>query len=136
MQKNIGIWIDHEKAFLVSIQDKRESSKKIQSEVESHIKALGGSRPTTPYGPQEASAEKKLDERRKQQLHKFYQKILPELREISKIYIFGPGEAKHELDKEIKKSKELSLKRVKIETADKMTENQIKARVKNYFEEV
>ena len=48
--------------------------------------------------------------------------------------IFGPGEAKIELKKEIEKSKELAGKIKKIESADKMTIKQITAKVKAFFE--
>ena len=53
--------------------------------------------------------------------------------DADKILIFGPGEAKIELEKELKKSKELSLKIVGVEPADKMTEKQIAAKVKKVF---
>ena len=46
--------------------------------------------------------------------------------------IFGPGEAKGELKKRIKKNK-LSGRIVGIETVDKMTHRQILARVRQYF---
>jgi hypothetical protein len=49
------------------------------------------------------------------------------------VLIFGPGEAKLELENEIRKSKELARKLVGVETADKMTERQIAAKVRRYF---
>ena len=48
-------------------------------------------------------------------------------------YIVGPGEAKIELRKEIEKRKEFASKKLHVETADKMTEKQIKARVRQFF---
>jgi len=45
----------------------------------------------------------------------------------------GPGEAKLELKKEIEKSKALIPKIVGVQTSDKMTNNQIAAKVKSYF---
>jgi len=55
------------------------------------------------------------------------------LRDAERILICGPGEAKFELEKEIKKSKELSARIVGIKPADKMTERQILAKVKVFF---
>jgi len=133
MTKNIGIWIDHEKAFIVSMIGGEEKINKIESQVESHIKALGGSRSTTPYGPQDVSAERKLEARRKQHLHKYYLKLINEIKDAQKIYIFGPGNAKIELEKELKKSKELAPKIVAVEAADKMTEGQMAAKVREFF---
>jgi hypothetical protein len=47
--------------------------------------------------------------------------------------IFGPGEAKTELKKEMEKSRELAAKKITLEAADKMTERQIAARVRQFF---
>jgi len=48
--------------------------------------------------------------------------------------IFGPGEAKKELKKEMGKHKALAVKIAGIESADKMTALQIVAKVKKFFE--
>jgi hypothetical protein len=45
----------------------------------------------------------------------------------------GPGEAKTELKKEMEKSRELAAKKITVEPADKMTERQIAARVRQFF---
>ena len=135
MTKNIGLWIDHERTFLVSLKNREEKIIKIESEVESHIKSLGGSRTASPYGPQDVAAEKKLERKRKQHLHHFYQNIIGVIKDADHLFIFGPGAAKVELEKEIKKSKQLSAKISGIEPADKMTERQIIAKIKKYFEE-
>ena len=133
MKKNVGIWVDHEKAFIVSFIGDQETLAFIQSNVEGHIRLSGGSRSRTPYGPQEVASERKMEERRKHQLRRYYQEIIRSIGDAGKILIFGPGEAKIELEKEIKKSKQLPSKIVGIEPADKMTERQIAAKVKKFF---
>lgn len=135
MTKNIGLWIDHETAFIVIISNSDAKIEKIESEVESHIKTLGGSRTASPYGPQDVATERKLERKRKQHLHQYYQKIIAAVKDAHRIFIFGPGTAKSELEKEIKKSKELSAKIAGVERADKMTEGQTIANVKKFFEE-
>ena len=74
-----------------------------------------------------------MEDRRKHQLHEYYQQIVRRIQDAKKILIFGPGEAKGELSKEIKKSKALAAKLVAVEVADKMTENQIAAKVRTFF---
>lgn len=133
MTKNIGMWIDHETALIVSISNGDAKIRKIESDVESHIKTLGGSRTASPYGPQDVAVERKLERKRKQHLRQYYQNIIGKIKEADSIYIFGPGVAKSELEKELRKSKELSDKIAAVETADKMTEGQICAKVKNFF---
>ena len=135
MKKQIGLWIDHERAFIVSLVDSSEQILIITSDAESHIKTLGGSRTASPYGPQDVAAEKKLERKRNQHLHKYYQKIIATLKDAQQIFIFGPGAAKTELEKEINKFKELHGKIVDIKSSDKMTEGQIIAKVKKNFEE-
>ena len=134
MTKNIGLWIDHETAFIVIISNDDQKIKKIESGVESHIKTLGGSRTASPYGPQDVATERKLERKRKQHLHQYYQNIIDTIKDAKSIFIFGPGKAKIELKKEIKKFKELSTKVIGVETTDKMTEAQIIAKVKKIFE--
>ena len=133
MSKKVGIWIDHGKAFIVGISGEEENKTIIESNVDGRIRLSGGSRSRTPFGPQEVVSEKKMEERRKHQLGRYYKEILQVIGDASKLFIFGPGEAKIELEKEIKKNKELSAKVVGIETADRMTEPQIVAKVKKFF---
>jgi hypothetical protein len=135
MIKNIGLWIDHETALIVIISNGDQKIKKIESAVESHIKTLGGSRTTSPYGPQDVATERKLERKRKQHLHQYYQKIIGAVKDADRIFIFGPGAAKSELEKEMKKSKEIAVKITGVEPADKMTEGQTVAKVKKFFEE-
>lgn len=68
MKKKVGVWIDHEKAFCVSIAGDKESRKKIESHIDRRVRLSGGSRSRTPFGPQEVASEKKTDEKRKHQI--------------------------------------------------------------------
>lgn len=136
-QKNYaGLWIDHRKAIVVSITDEGETLEKIESDIERKVRLSGGSRTAkTPYGPQQVSVDGKQEERIKRQLREYYQVIIRRIKDANKILIFGPGEAKTELKKEIEKSRELVLKKITVEAADKMTERQIAAKVRQFFSE-
>ena len=68
MNKKVGIWIDHNRAFIISIENDNETIEKIESNVEAHIRSLGGAGTSTPYGPQEFSVERKVEARRKKHL--------------------------------------------------------------------
>lgn len=142
MGKYVGIWIDQRKAYIVSVNKNtveaekkiEESITHIESEVEKHIRLSGGSRTgKTPYGPQDIAVDSKIDDRRKRQLQKYYQDIIRIIRDARKILIFGPGKAKQQLEKEIRKSMELAQKVLPLETTDKMTEKQIAAKIRKYF---
>jgi len=143
MKKYIGIWVDHKKAVLVSKTQPEQSYEtdaeatitEMNSEVERKVRLAGGARTrTAPWGPQEVAVDSKIETRQKQQLKKFYQQIIECLKDADKILIIGPGEAKLELKKEISKSKILATKIVDVQTCDKMTNNQIAAKVQSYFD--
>jgi hypothetical protein len=132
-KKLVGIWMDHEKAILVALEGGTETVEKIQSGVEGHFRLSGGSRTSTPYGPQAIVSDKKPDERRRHQFHAYYARLVVGLRGADSIYIFGPGDAPNELAKEIAKSKRLAPRVAAVERADKMTDRQVAARVKEFF---
>ena len=133
MPEYAGIWIDLEKAYIVKLQDGKESLEVIDSNVEKHIRLSGGARSKTPFGPQEIASERKPEERRKHQLTRFYRDVIKNIEDVSRVYIMGPGEAKKALNKEIARAKRLSAIRVVVETADKMTEKQLIAKVKDFY---
>lgn len=134
-QKNYaGIWIDHRQAVIVSITDEGETIKRMDSDIERKVRLSGGSRTAeTPYGPQQVSVDGKQQERINRQLRQYYQEIIQRIQDATKILILGPGEAKTELKKELEKSGELAAKKITIEPADKMTERQVAAKVRQFF---
>ena len=133
MSNYVGIWVDHEKAQIVFIKGEREETISIESGAEGHIRLSGGSRSKSPFGPQEVASEQKMGERRKHQLQRYYRKIAEKCRGAQGILILGPGEAKAELAKELRKSKDLASRIIGVEPADKMTKNQFRARMRKSF---
>ena len=134
-----GVWIDHREAIVVSISNTGERVSRIASNAEGHYRLSGGSRSRTPYGPQDVASEDRIERRRMQQLHRFYEKVKKAICLADAVFIFGPGEAKWELRKELREPKSLFSKIVGIELcierADKMTDKQVVARVRAFFED-
>jgi hypothetical protein len=133
MKKKIGIWIDHKKAILVSIEGDQTTVERIESHAESHFRPSGGWKAAGTSVAQSVSKEQKADERRKHQFHNFYQMVIKEAGKAENIFIFGPGEAKLELAKEIKKIKNKLNRIAAVEASDRLTENQIVAKVRSFF---
>jgi hypothetical protein len=141
MKKYVGIWLNHREAFVVCLvktqpfaEENQEMIERIESDMERRVRLSGGSRSRkTPYGPQEISVDGKQEDRLKGQLRIYYHQIIDRLRDADRILIFGPGEAKTELKKEIEKLKEFAGKIKKVESADKMTQRQIAAKVRTFF---
>jgi hypothetical protein len=101
--------------------------------VEKHTRLSGGSRSVTIYRPQDVASESTHDRRFENQLAGYYVRLIRTLRDASELLIFGPGEAKRELKKALQKQKGLRVTVVGIESADKMTERQIVAKVRGRF---
>jgi len=141
MKKYAGIWLDRRKAIVVSLISDPHSADRVQqlvesveSDIERKVRLSGGSRSRkTPYGPQEIAVDGKMEDRLKRQLKVYYQDIIKKIEDADRIYILGPGEAKIELKKEIQKKREFASKQLQVETADKMTDRQITARVREFF---
>lgn len=133
MAKEIGLWIDRTKAVIVSIYRRRVEIKQVESGLGKRIRYSGAPRSGTPYSAQYHQADDQLDKKYTQQVNKYYSQVLLHLRRAGDVLIFGPGEAKGELQKRIARAK-LSVRIVGIETADKMTRRQIAAKVRRYFQ--
>jgi hypothetical protein len=133
MKKKIGIWIDRREAILVSIEGGQTTVERIESHAENHFHPSGGWKAAGTPVAQSVSKEQKADERRKHQFHNFYQMVIKKAGKADNIFIFGPGEAKRELAKEIEKIKGLHDRIAAVEASDRLTENQIVAKVKSFF---
>jgi hypothetical protein len=122
MKKRVGLWIDHRKAIIVTITEQGESTQEIKSDMEKHVRFSSGS-------SDDGSTEDVRDRHFGNHLNSFYDKVIACLREADSIQIFGPGEAKGELEKLLEKEG-LKGQIFEIEAMDKMTDRQIAAKVR------
>ena len=122
MQGHIGLWIDHREAVLVILTDKGEETKHLKSNMESHVRFSGDP-------SDRGSAEDMRDRQFGNRLDKYYDEVVALLRDAESIQIFGPGEAKGELEKRLERAG-LKARIVSVETVDKMTDRQIAAKVR------
>jgi len=134
MMKNIGLWIDHKKAIIVVQNDQGQDIQKIESGVGRHVSYRGASHPKSPYSAQYQQGDDQLDNKFTEQLNKFYDKVIAQIRAAEAVLIIGPGEAKLEFEKRLTHEK-VKVPIVGIEPADKLTDRQIAAKVRSYFQE-
>jgi stalled ribosome rescue protein Dom34 len=133
MEKRIGIWIDRRKALIVALNGEETSVQTIVSQVERQTRLSGGSRSASPYGPQDVASESRMGERLQHQMRRYLQDVIKAVRRADAIVVFGPGEAKQGLTKEIHRIKALAPHLVAVERSDKMTVRQFVAKVRRYF---
>jgi hypothetical protein len=132
MSHKVGIWIDHKKAVIVSASADRVTARTVESEVGPHARYSGRAGYPTPDGPKDGGGEKKYEERYGQHLDRYYDEVISQLGQPEAVLIFGPGEAKLQLEERLSRSKALSEHIVGIETTDKLTDPQIVAKVKEH----
>jgi hypothetical protein len=126
MKKEIGLWIDHRRAIIVTITDVGEEVKQITSNMEKHVRF------TNSNGSEAGSSEDVRDRKFGNHLNRYYDEILAVVRDADSIQIFGPGEAKGELEKHLENAG-LKAKILALETEDKMTNHQIAAKVRDHL---
>jgi hypothetical protein len=134
MKTKVGLWMDHRKAVIVVVSDKGEETKLIVSKVEKQLRRSGGSPLKGSYEALQVPADDSHEREFTGHLNIYYDAIIACIRDAEAILIFGPGEAKGELEKRLA-SKELSGRIIGIETVDKMSDRQIVAKVRQRFPE-
>ncbi len=84
---------------------------------------------------QKADVESRRSDRFRLQINKYYQQVIKALKDASSIFVMGPGEAKIEFQKAIRRRKNLQNRLLKVETTDKMTRNQMIAYVRKFYQD-
>jgi len=126
VKKQIGLWIDHRKAVIVIVTDEGEELKKITSNMEKHVRFTGGT------ASEDGSTEDVRDRQFGNHLNSYYDEVIAVIRGADTLQIFGPGEAKGELEKRLE-HKGLKPPIVAVEAVDKMTDRQISAKVREHL---
>lgn len=126
MKSKVGLWIDHRKAVIVTVTDEGEETKQITSDMEKRVRFSSGA-------SEDGSAEDVRDRQFGNHLNTYYDRVIACLREAETIQIFGPGEAKGELETRLE-NEGLKGRIVEMGTVDKMTDRQIAAKVRQPFQ--
>jgi hypothetical protein len=132
MKREVGLWIDHRKSVIVTVENEVEVTREIRSNMEKHVRFSNGTRAKAPFISKGSTAEDMRDRQFGNHLGRYYEGIISLIRGADSIWIFGPGEAKVELENRLK-HEELGARIVGIETVDKMTDHQITAKVRDHY---
>jgi hypothetical protein len=132
MKRKVGLWIDHRKAVIVFLAGEKEEMKLVKSNVEKQIRRASGSRSGGPFESLSVPSDDRQQREFTGHLNTYYNEVISCIRDAESILIFGPGEAKGELKKNIEKEG-LGGRIVGVETVDQMTDPQIVAKARQYF---
>ena len=134
MKTTAGLWIDHRKAVIAIISGEREVTTESRSGVEKQPGRFEGGRSTAPFDANRAHADDSREREFTARLNDFYAEVIAAVGKAEAILIFGPGEAKGELRKRLERDC-LGGRVTAVETTDKMTDRQIVAKVREYFQQ-
>jgi hypothetical protein len=133
MKREVGLWIDHMKAVIVTVVGEKEETHHVRSNIDKLVHFSGGSRERPMYGTSSIPGESKQDRKYANYLSSYYDGVVSLIRHADSIWIFGPGDAKEELQQHLQRDP-LYARLVDIETVDKMSDRQIAAKVHAHYQ--
>ncbi len=130
-----GIWLDQEKAYIIRIVGSEYPTiEKIKSDVESRVRFPGEVKAFTQFGNSLIDNQEKKQRRQRNQRHQYFKTIINSILDVNYIYLFGPSEARHELNNEIEKIHTLKEKVIAIKCTDRMSQEQMVQKALNFFD--
>jgi ADP-heptose:LPS heptosyltransferase len=120
--EKLGIWMDHSSAHILntsidSIEKKTITSKFTHQEKEHSI----------------SRSENLMHHKEQHQQHEYYKEIGDIIKKYNVVVVFGPTDAKSELVNFLKQDHHFDNIKIEVKNADKMTEHQEYAFVKEHF---
>ena len=125
MNRKVGLWLDHNKAFIISVTNSGETRRRITSDMEHYVRY-------SKRAPGDGGKEDERDRRYWNHLDEYYAKVISKIGDAKSILIFGPGDAKYELKKHLE-DKGMAENIVGVDEIDKITDKQIIKIVRERF---
>lgn len=133
--EKVGIWIDRKNAKIFFFSEEKERIEVINSNIQ-FFKHTGFSSSKFKWGgPQDVLPAKNIEEKEKNQLNQYFDDIIKLIKKVDAIAVYGPGSTPRLFANRLEnKDKTLWTKLKVVEKADKMTDNQFKSLVHNFYE--
>jgi hypothetical protein len=127
-----GIWIDHRRAVIVTLEPTEVRTTHLESNVEKHLERAGDSPLKGPYEARQVPPDDRRQMALTQHLDTYYDAVIAAAGNLDAMLLFGPGEAKGEFKKRLESHK-LGGRVAAVESADKMSDREVAAKVREYF---
>jgi hypothetical protein len=134
MNTHLGLWIDCRRAIIVAVTEQGENTRLIVSRAERQLRRFDDSPLERAYDQAEVPLHDSRQRMLKAHLNIYYGAVIASIRQAESVLIFGAGEAMRELRNRLKRAN-LSGRIVGMEAADKMTDHQIAAKVRQRFQD-
>lgn len=132
--KKAGIWIDRKMAIIITLDNIEKQIETVVYKVENTDSDFSGLKDFEKSGAQEIVKDRKVLEIRKHAIKSYFKQIISYLENLDSIIIYGPADTPLIFNKELEAHYPMLHKKViDVLKADSMTDNQIKALVKNYY---
>ena len=136
--KQIGVWIDQSKAYLVGYhKGKAELIETVDSPYESIKRIEGEGKDMTRFSPNPEHAsnnEHKKHNITQNELNEYFKMMETKLHPFDDILLFGPGTAKEQLRNRLRENKSFGGKWLSVQPSDKLTDNQLLAFVRDFYD--
>lgn len=134
LKNNIGVWMDYTHAHLVDVSRGNSIVETIYSDKESHLRFKGEGSNDMILGNNRSTNDEHHQHRREEEItNQYYEVLAGVLKKYDCILLFGPTHAKEELFNQLIADKHFEGKTIHVESADKMSENELVAKVKEYY---
>ena len=120
--KKLGIWMDHSNAHLMEFENAASGSKTVESAFAHEVKEESLEK-----------GEKTMHHKEQQQQTAYYKQLGEVIKKYEEVLLFGPTDAKTELLNVLKADHHFDKIKIEVKQADKMSENQQHAFVREYF---
>lgn len=120
--KKIGIWMDSESAHFVELTDETKQDAEIESTFTHEAKGISLGK-----------NENIMHNKEQHQQAAYYKQLGEVIKNYDEVLLLGPTHAKAELVNILKEDHHFDKIKIEVRQADKMTENQLHAFVKDYF---
>ena len=132
MKTEVGLWIDHHKAVIALIENENIVTQKNVVNMDEHVRYSNGDHSITTNVLRGTTAQVVRDRLPGKHMDRYYDEIISIICDAESIWIFGPGEAKIELENRLRHA-ELGARVVGIESVGEMTDSQLIAKVWDRF---
>ncbi|MFM2011171.1 MAG: hypothetical protein RLZZ479_1562 [Bacteroidota bacterium] len=134
MKRQTGIWIDSSKAIIICLDGKKESITEIDSDIENKTHHHKEGNRGTFNGNHHSTNETQFENRIHEQTNHYMDAVIDYVKKSDELYVFGPAGAKTQLKKRILEEHLISPEKlIAVVTSDKMTVNQMVAKVKEFY---
>lgn len=120
-KKQAGIWLDTDKAIIVKNHDGQEVSTFSVTATAKHEKQHGNSNENAAHNSEQTTKAK------------FFKEIAHEITNTEELYVTGPGTAQEELKSFLHDTAQYKNLKIKLDTAQQMSEEQVLEAVKANF---